>query len=71
MTRLVKEGDNGKEYSLDAVICLGRRVNWKMKRKHDDINHIQKVRVCDVCVVLSVCIGHAISIISMIMLETS
>ena len=70
MTRLFKEGDNGKEYSLDSVICLGRRVNRKMKRKHDDFNHIQKY-VCDVCVVLSVCIGHAISVISMIMLEAS
>ena len=45
MTRLFKEGDNGKEYSLDSVICLGKRVNRKMKRKHDDFNHIQKVRV--------------------------
>ena len=45
MTRVVKEGEKGKEYGLDSVSCLGRRVTWNMKRKHDDINHIQKVRL--------------------------
>ena len=45
MTRVVKEGEKGKEYGLDSVSCPGRRVIRSMKRKHDDINHIQKVRV--------------------------
>ena len=45
MTRVVKEGEKGKEYGLDSVSCPGRRVTRNMKRKHDDINHIQKVRV--------------------------
>ena len=49
ITRLVMEGDNGKEHSLDSISCLGRRVNWKMQGKHDDINHIQKVRVSCLC----------------------
>ena len=70
ITRLVMEGDNGKEHSLDSVSCLGRRVNWKMQGKHDDINHIQRC-VCHVCLGFSVCIGHAISVISMFMLEAS
>ena len=45
MTRVVKEGEKGKEYGLDSVSCPGRRVIRNMKRKHDDINHIQEVRV--------------------------
>ena len=45
MTRVVKEGEKGKEYGLDSVSCPGRRVTQNMKRKHGDINHIQEVRV--------------------------
>ena len=44
-TRVVKEGEKGKQYGLDSVSCPGRRVTRKMKRKHDDIKHIQKVCV--------------------------
>ena len=45
MTRVVKEGEKGKKYGLDSVSCPGMRVTRNMKRKHDDIKHIHKVRV--------------------------
>ena len=70
ITRLVMEGYNGKEHSLDSVSCLGRRINWKMQGNMMTLT-IYKRCVCHVCVGFSVCIGHAISLISMFMLEAS
>ena len=58
------------EYGLISGSCVGRRVTQNMKRKHDDINHIQKVSVRCLCSFF-VSTGHAISVISMIMHEAS
>ena len=41
MTRVVEEGEKG----LDTLSSLDRKVTRNLKRKYDEMNHIQKVGV--------------------------
>ena len=40
----VEEGPKEVDYMLDALNGRERKVTRNLKRKHDEINHVQKVR---------------------------
>ena len=42
---VVEEGEKGNGYGLNSLSGRERKVTRNLKRKHDEINHIQKVGV--------------------------
>ncbi len=41
----VEEGAKGSGYGLDSLNGRERKVTRNLKRKHDEINHVQKVSI--------------------------
>ena len=56
----VEEGPKEMDYMLDSLNGRERKVTRNLKRKHDEINHVQKVRNCVYRLPPSLPLSHAL-----------
>ena len=60
----VEEGPKEMDYMLDSLNGRERKVTRNLKRKHDEINHVQKVWDCVYLLPPSLPLSHALTIIA-------
>lgn len=69
----VEEGPKEVDYMLDSLNGRERKVTRNLKRKHDEINHVQKVKSClsfSLPPPLSLCVSLSLTFPKLILLSS-